>query len=129
MRGKIADMLSIEERPDEVADRTAPRYSEGNLILDKHKRMALGTLVELKTSFTILIPLKAKDTEAVRKAYATAATKLPCYLTRSLTYYQGKEISQHNAFTITTGMNVYFAHSAEPWKRRTNEKMNDLIKQ
>lgn len=44
-RGKIADMLSIEERPEEVADRTVPGHWEGDLILGKYKRTALGTLV------------------------------------------------------------------------------------
>ena len=42
-RGKIADMLSIEERPSEVADRAVPGHWEGDLILGKYKRTALGT--------------------------------------------------------------------------------------
>jgi len=35
-------MLSIEDRPAEVADRTIPVHWEGDLVLGKYKRGALG---------------------------------------------------------------------------------------
>src|SRR3989344_3781160 len=69
-RGKIADMLSIEERPQEVADRIVPGHWEGDLILGKHKRTALGTLVERTTRSVILVHLTGKDATSVRMAYA-----------------------------------------------------------
>ena len=71
-RGKIGDMLSIEERPRDVADRTMPGHWEGDLILGKQKRTALGTVVERTTRDTILVPLNAKDATSVRNAYANA---------------------------------------------------------
>lgn len=129
MRGKIADMLSIEERPLEVADRTIPGHWEGDLIMGKHKRTTLGTLVERTTRKTILVPLKAKDAEAVRKGYARELRALPKNLAKTLTYDQGKEMSQHTQFTIDTGIQVYFAHPGSPWERGTNENTNGLIRQ
>ena len=128
-RGKIAEMLSIEERPQEVADRTVPGHWEGDLILGKHKRTALGTLVERTTRYTLLVPLKAKDATSVRKAYAKELRSLPREITKTLTYDQGKEMSEHKQFTIDTGIAVYFAHPGSPWERGTNENTNGLLRQ
>lgn len=128
-RGKIADMLSIEERPAEVADRAIPGHWEGDLILGKYKRTALGTLVERTTRTTLLVPLTAKDAVSVRKAYVKALRSLPKELTKTLTYDQGKEMSEHKQFTIDTNIAVYFAHPGSPWERGTNENTNGLIRQ
>jgi len=128
-RGKIADMLSIEERPVEVADRTIPGHWEGDLIIGKHKQSAVGTLVERTTRYTIIVPLKAKDAESVRKAYAKELGRLPKEIAKTLTYDQGKEMSGHKQFTIDTGIQVYFAHPGSPWERGTNENTNGLIRQ
>jgi IS30 family transposase len=128
-RGKIADMLSIEERPREVADRTIPGHWEGDLIMGRYKRTALGTLVERTTRYTIIVPLKAKDATSVRLAYAREFQKLPKEIAKTLTYDQGKEMSEHKQFTIDTGIQVYFAHPGSPWERGTNENTNGLIRQ
>lgn len=129
-RGKIANMLSIEERPAEVTDRTVPGHWEGDLILGKYKRSALGTLVERTTRYTILVALgNQKDAVSVREAYAQAFKTVPDELRKTLTYDQGKEMSEHQQFTIDTGMQVFFAHPGSPWERGTNENTNGLIRQ
>ena len=129
-RGKIADMLSIEERPHEVADRSVHGHWEGDLIMGRYKRTALGTLVERTTRYTILVPLgKNKDAVSVRKAYTRELGALPQEIAKTLTYDQGKEMSEHKQFTIDTGMQVYFAHPGSPWERGTNENTNGLIRQ
>jgi IS30 family transposase len=130
MRGKIAGMLSIHERPEEVADRTIPGHWEGDLIIGKYKRSAIATLVERTTRYTLLIPLlQGKDAESVRIAMVKRLSCLPESLIKSLTYDQGKEMSQHTQFTVDTGMQVYFADPASPWQRGTNENTNGLIRQ
>ena len=129
-RGKIADMLSIEERPTEVANRSVPGHWEGDLIVGLHRKSALGTLVERTTRYTILVPLgRDKSAITVRKAYARAFRSIPAELKKTLTYDQGKEMLEHQRFTIDTGIQVYFAHPGSPWERGTNENTNGLIRQ
>ena len=125
----IEDMLSIEERPKEVEDRTIPGHWEGDLIIGKNNRSALGTLVERTTRTTILVPVKSKEAEVVAKAFAKEAKKLPQQMKLSMTYDQGREMAKHKLFTNITGMKVYFAHPRSPWERGTNENTNGLIRQ
>ena len=128
-RGKIPEMISIDERPKEVEDRIISGHWEGDLILGKWKRSALGTIVERTTRTVILVPLANKDAESVRKSFAREMKKLPSEMKLSLTYDQGKEMTQHKLFTKDTKIKVYFAHPGSPWERGTNENTNGLIRQ
>jgi IS30 family transposase len=129
LRGKIEDMLSIHERPKEVADRIIPGHWEGDLILGKRKESALGTLVERTTRQARLVRLKKKDATSVRVAFVRKVKTFPQIFSKSLTYDQGKEMVQHKRFTIDTNMQVYFADPRSPWQRGTNENTNGLIRQ
>lgn len=125
----VQDIISIDERPPEVADRTVPGHWEGDLLVGHANASALGTLVERTTRFTLLVPLTAKDATAVRRAFAREVRTLPAQLRRSLTYDQGQEMREHRLFTKQTKMKVYFAHPQCPWERGTNENTNGLLRQ
>lgn len=129
MERKIKDMLSIEERPKEVLDRIIPGHWEGDLIVGKNNRSALGSLVERTTRTTILVPLKSKEALEVANAFAREVKKLPQQMKLTLTYDQGREMAEHKLFTKLTEMKVYFAHPRSPWERGTNENTNGLIRQ
>lgn len=128
-RGQIIDMLSIDERPVEVADRCVPGHWEGDLIIGKNRQSAMGTLVERTTRTTILVPLKARDARTVRQAFTRAVLQLPAEMRLSLTYDRGREMAEHRLFTKATKVKVYFAHPQSPWERGTNENTNGLIRQ
>ncbi len=125
----IQDIVSIEERPKEVTERSVPGHWEGDLLIGQLNRSALGTLVERTTRFTLLVYLHAQDATSVRRAFARELRTLPKQLKRSLTYDQGKEMREHRLFTKSTKIRVYFAHPHCPWERGTNENTNGLIRQ
>jgi IS30 family transposase len=127
-RGKIPNIVSIHERPEEVKDRTVPGHWESDLIIGKAHRSAIGTLVERTTRTTILVPLKAKDATTVRTAFARTVKRLPKEVFRSITHDRGTEMHQHELFTKDTKVQVYFADPQSPWQRGTNENTNGLIR-
>lgn len=122
-------MLSIHERPEEVADRSVPGHWESDLIIGKDHQSAIGTLVERTTRTTILVSLKSKDAVSVRKAFAQTVKRLPQEVFKSITHDRGSEMAQHELFTKDTKVQIYFADPQSPWQRGTNENTNGLIRQ
>ena len=127
-RGQIPDARSIHDRPEEVNKRIVPGHWEGDLIMGKDHKSAIGTLVERTTRYVIIVPLKAKKANDVKEAFVHHFMEVPDNLKKSLTYDRGKEMVQHKAFTEDTGMPVYFADPHSPWQRGTNENTNGLIR-
>lgn len=127
---KVKNMVMISERPAEVEDRAVLGHWEGDLITGTRNSSAIGTLVERKSRFTMLLHLPGDHSaEAVRDAMTTCIVTLPEALRRSLTWDQGVEMAQHLQLTFDTGLQVYFCDPHSPWQRGTNENTNGLLRQ
>jgi len=127
---RIRDMVSISERPAEVADRALPGHWEGDLILGKNGRSAIGTLVERKTRFTVLLHLPGDHTAVtVRDAMITAMAEIPQLLRKTLTWDQGPEMAEHLKIADALDLDIYFCDPASPWQRGSNENTNGLLRQ
>jgi IS30 family transposase len=126
--GKIKNMVSIRERPASVEDRAVPGHWEGDL-LGGSKNSYIATLVERHTRYVMLAKVKNKDTESVITALIKQSKKLPGELYKSLTWDRGKELADHQRFTLETNVDVYFCDPSSPWQRGSNENTNRLLRQ
>jgi IS30 family transposase len=128
--GRLQNMILISDRPPEVADRAVPGHWEGDLIIGKGGRSAIGTLVERSSRYVVLLHLPhGRTAEDVRAALTRQISKLPAELRRTLTWDQGKEMADHVRFTTDTHMQVYFCDPHSPWQRGSNENTNGLLRQ
>ena len=128
--GRIKDMVMISDRPAEAEDRAVPGHWEGDLIIGKDCKSAVGTLAGRTTRYVLLLHLPAgRDAHLVEQAMREAITALPAGLARTITWDQGKEMSCHADFTIATGIPVYFCDPHKPWQRGSNENTNGLLRQ
>jgi IS30 family transposase len=129
-RRMIPNMVMISERPPEVSDRAVPGHWEGDLLMGRDNKTAIGTLVERSTRFTMLVDLPVDHSApSVREAIARSITTLPDALRRSITWDQGPEMAEHVRFSVDTGVEVYFCDPHSPWQRGSNENTNGLLRQ
>ena len=127
-KGQIMNSVSIRERPAAVEDRAVPGHWEGDLIFGSHNSQ-IATLVERHTRYVMLAKVNSKDTETVINALIKQAHKLPRELYKSLTWDRGKEMADHQRFTLATDIKVYFCDPSSPWQRGSNENTNRLLRQ
>jgi IS30 family transposase len=109
----VPHAISIRERPASVEDRAVPGHWEGDLIAGS-KNSYLATLVERHSRYVMLVKVKTKDTESVISALIKQSKKLPGELYKSLTWDRGKELADHQRFTMQTNIDVYFSDPSSP---------------
>jgi len=128
--GRIRNPILISERPPEIEDRAIPGHWEGDLIIGKGGRSAIGVLVERKSRYVVLLHLpNGRTAEDVRVALTRQVAKIPGELRRTLTWDQGKEMAEHVRFSTDAQMAVYFCDPHSPWQRGTGENTNGLLRQ
>lgn len=129
---------SITERPFPMEDRSQFGHWEGDLVTGPRdgKQGAILTLIERKTRFYLMIPIKSKKAKNVymminqlHKFYGDDFSKI----FKSITFDNGSEFSRYKDIEIKPGTkikrtSVYFGRPYRSSDRGSNENCNGLIR-
>jgi len=124
----IKDRVSIDLRPEYIIQRLEAGHWEGDLMIGLRQGSCIGTIVERKTRYVILVKLANKKSETVTNAFAEKLNVFDYTLRLTMTYDNGTEMAYHKSLTDQTGMDIYFAHPYSSWERGTNENTNGLVR-
>lgn len=127
-RNRIKDQVSIDLRPEYIKLRLEAGHLEGDLMIGVGQKSAIGTIVDRKTRFLIIVKIKNRKSKTVTQEFAKHLKKQPKYLRKTMTYDNGPEMAYHKWLSKNTGMDIYFAHPYSSWERGTNENTNGLIR-
>jgi len=125
---KILNQVSIDNRPKHIELRKEIGHWEGDLMIGKGQKSAIGTIVERKSRYTLIVKLEARNATEVAKMFSKKLNQLNPLFKKSMTYDNGTEMAKHQIITQKTGMKIYFAHPYSSWERGTNENTNGLIR-
>lgn len=107
----VAPGKLIAHRPPVVASRMRVGDWEGDLIMGRNGRSAIGTLVERHSRYVVLPHLPdGHSSPALRDALSS----MPEQPRRSLTWDQGSEMARHDEVAHLLSDGVYFAAPAVP---------------
>lgn len=129
-KNRILDMVNIARLPAEAEDRATVGHWQGDLIIGRGNRSAIGTLVERATGWTVLVHLpEGYKPDQLREPLTRQLLRLPEQLRRTLTWDQGPEMRDWKQVATTAGIDIYFCDPHSPWQRGTNENTNGLLRQ
>ena len=127
-RGIISDRVFIDERPVIVDKKERIGDIEIDLVIGKHHKQAILTVVERKSGMAWLRKLKNKSAQGVEEKLIEILLPIRKYI-HTITSDNGKEFSRHKTIAKKLLAQFYFAHPYHSWERGCNENYNRLLRQ
>jgi transposase, IS30 family len=113
----FADYVSIDDRPETVANRQSFGHWEADLMAFRHNTEVMLVLHERKSRLKMAWIQPNKGAEAVRVTLSDYLLGLPKTLRSTITYDNGTEFAQHHLINKITGTQSFFCHTHSPWQK------------
>ncbi len=130
-RYSLKDRKMIDTRPEIVENRDRIWDWEWDTViwLRWWSKQVILTNVDRKSWYLLARKIKDKSWNSVLEWTIEVFRNIPQYKTKTMTYDNGREFSEHRAIEYFTNLDVYFADPYCSWQRWSNENTNWLLRQ
>ena len=125
---KIPNRTSIDERPEEINNRSSVGHWEADSVISKQSKESLIVIRERKLQITLIEKVKNRTAEKVKKAVVKRLERLPPHLRKSITFDNGTENALHEEIAFELQLKIYFCHPYHSWEKGSVENTNGLIR-
>jgi transposase, IS30 family len=127
-RGQIPNRVSIDKRPQIVANKSRYGDWEADTIVGARHKGGILSVVERKSKLTRLRRLATKSAAEMKDNSIALLTPLATKV-HTITVDNGKEFCEHELIAAGLQTRIYFAHPYASWERGLNENTNGLVRQ
>lgn len=125
-RGVWQNQISIDQRPQVVAEKSRIGDWELDTVIGKGHSQAIVSIVDRKSKLLRMKKIERKTGNLTRQAICNELNGLTVH---TLTSDNGREFSEHQEIAKTLDADFYFCHPYSSWERGLNENTNGLIRQ
>ena len=125
---RIPHRISIDQRPEEINDRSQFGHWESDTVVSKQSKVALAVLIERVSKLVKIKKIKQNRANMFSKAIIRRMKGLPACARRSITYDNGSENTQHELINDQLNTDSYFCNPYHSWEKGSVENVNGLIR-
>lgn len=125
---RIKGRKSLVERPVEADDRTQIGHWESDTIVSVDRKCGLNVIVDRKSRLVHISFVKDKTAKLTHEAIVNRLKNHPNKLSKTITYDNGTENTQHLKTNEMLEITSYFCEPYSSWEKGSVEQVNGLIR-
>lgn len=125
---RIPNRISIDQRSEEINNRTEFGHWESDAIVSKQSKVALSVTIERISKLVKIKKIKQNKANLFSKAIIRRMKGLPACSRRSITYDNGSENALHEFINDQLNTDSYFCNPYHSWEKGSVENVNGLIR-
>ena len=125
---RIPNRISIDQRPEEINNRTEFGHWESDAIVSNQSKVALSVSIERISKLVKIKKIKQNKAALFSRAVIRRMKGLPACARRSITYDNGSENVLHELINDQLNTDSYFCNPYHSWEKGSVENVNGLIR-